>query len=50
MQSIDVEEWFNNAHHCNREDSVFKGAHHKHIITGDLRIAKDRKFRALLTK
>ena len=39
-----------NTHHCNCEHSVFKDPHHKHIIIGDLRIVKDRKFCTLLTK
>ena len=50
VQSIDVEEWLSNTHHCNCEHSIFKDLHHQHIITGDLRIVKDRILHALLIK
>ena len=47
---MDIEEWLNNARHCNCEHSILKDPHHKHIITGELRIVKDRELCALLTK
>ena len=50
VQCIDTEEWLSNTHHCNCEHSIFKHPHHKHIITCDLRIMKDRKLHALLTR
>ena len=33
-----------NDHLCEREHSPFIVPHHKHIITGDLRIARNSKF------
>ena len=35
---------------CNCEGSIFTDSHHKHIITGDLRLVTNNKLRKLLVK
>jgi hypothetical protein len=35
---------------CNCKDSKFNDDHHKHIVTGDLRIIENKRLRNLLLK
>ena len=53
VESIFIDDevsFINNAGECNCLESNFCDPHHKHIITGDLRIVQNSKLRKLLTK
>jgi len=50
IQSIHTGEWKSDLFSCKCKDSKFMDGHHKHIVTGDLRIVENKKLRNLLIK
>ena len=50
LQNIDVNDFDTTTSSCECESSAFRYAHHGHVITGDLRIVKNRRLRRLLEK
>jgi len=50
IESIKTSDWKSEMFSCNCKDSKFVDNHHKHVITGDLRIIANKKLRNLLLK
>ena len=50
IESIQTDDWKSDDFSCSCKDSKFIDGHHKHVITGDLRIIANKKLRNLLIK
>ena len=50
LRNINLDDYRNTSSSCDCESSAFRYEPHGHVITGDLRIARNRKLRRLLEK
>ena len=50
LRNINLDDYHNASSSCDRESSTFRYEPHGHVITGDLRIVRNRKLRCLLEK